>query len=460
MSGTRRQFLRSGMALGAAVAASPFDALRQRCQVQASETRSVGYGPLRPTPDETTGLELIKLPEGFRYVTFGWTGDELACGKPTPSFHDGMAAIRQEGNLITLIRNHEVNRPAPSIAAADATYDPQAGGGCTRLVFDTERRALVSASAVLGGTHKNCAGGPTPWGTWLSCEETIDDAGGVSEKGEPLPFEQDHGYIFEVPADGTASAKPLRDMGRFVHEAIAIDPASGIVYETEDQAQAGFYRFLPKTPGTLADGGRLQMMKLTGRPDVQRQVSPNAIFDVEWVDIEDPLRPHSPLGPDGLGVYAQGKMQGATTFSRLEGCWFGGGKVYIASTSGGDAGLGQIWEYNPRTEQMRLLFESPDSHVLDYPDNITVSPRGALVLCEDGKHRAERLCGLTLDGQIFPLAENHVVLHGEKQPFEGDFTEEEWCGATFSPDGRWLFANIQKPGLTVAITGPWEAGPL
>ncbi|MFO0948604.1 MAG: DUF839 domain-containing protein [Planctomycetota bacterium] len=459
MNSRRRDFLSAATFAAAALAAEPFESLSRRAKLRAEQFQGVGYGPLRPTKDETTGHDLLLLPEGFRYVSFGWTGDLLDDGSPTPGAHDGMAALSQDGSLITLVRNHEVGEPGPSMADASLTYDPQAGGGCTRLVFDGAQRKLVSATAVLGGTHRNCAGGPTPWGTWLSCEETVDDAHGSAE-GKPLPFEKDHGYIFEVPSNGAVQPTPLRDMGRFVHEAVAVDPATGIVYETEDQHTAGFYRFLPKTPGKLEDGGHLQMMKAEGRTDLRQGATANESISVRWVDIVEPGRHHSPGTNDGLGVFTQGKIRDATTFARLEGCYHGGGKIYFVSTSGGDARLGQIWEYDPKNELLRLVFESPSSHILDYPDNVTMSPRGGLVLCEDGDQRAERLCGLTLDGQLFPLAQNNMVLAGQKNGFTGDFRTQEWCGTTFSPDGQWLFANLQTPGLTVAITGPWNAGPL
>jgi secreted PhoX family phosphatase len=459
MRNHRRDFLKVGALATAAFAAEPFDALRRRGELQAAETRCTGYGPLRPARDEATGLELIRLPEGFRYISFGWTGDPLNDGAPTPELHDGMAVLQQEGSVVTVIRNHEISVPRPSIAPAEATYDPQAGAGCVRLKFDTAAGRVVSAEPALGGTHRNCAGGPTPWGTWLTCEETLDDAHGMYE-GQPLPFERDHGFIFEVPAEGKASPVPLKAMGRFVHEAVAVDPSSGIVYETEDHDTAGFYRFLPTTPGKLADGGKLQMLRVGGVADARRGMKQNRSLACEWVEIAEPLRHRRPESSDTSGVFDQGQREGATTFARLEGCWFGGGKVFFSATSGGDSLSGQIWEYDPRAERLRLVFESPGAHVLDYPDNITVSPRGALVLCEDGDRKAERLCGLTVAGQLFPLAENNLVLRGEKNGFSGDFRKQEWCGATFTPDGRWLLANIQTPGLTVAITGPWGQGPL
>jgi uncharacterized protein len=456
---SRRSFLKSSLVTAAAVSADPFDAFRQRSIARASEARSTSYGPLVPVNDETTGLPLLRLPEGFRYVSFGWTGDLLANGQKTPEYHDGMAVVAQEGNIATLIRNHEIFLPGPSIAPSDQTYDPKAGGGCTRLRFDVVEGKLLSAEPAIGGTHRNCAGGPTPWGSWLTCEETVDDAHGEFD-GKPLPFEFDHGFIFEVPAHGPAKPIALKDMGLFTHEAIAIDPATGIVYETEDNGTAGFYRFIPRVPGQLAQGGKLQMMKIQGQADTRANMPPNRNMDVTWIDIEDPLRAHSPGVKDRGGVYSQGKQQGASTFARLEGCWFGNEKIYFVSTSGGKAGFGQIFEHDPKQQTVRLVFESPSKQVLDYPDNIAVSPRGALILCEDGDRKVERLCTLSLDGQLGIFAENNVQLNGERNGFEGDFTRQEWCGATFSADGKWLFANIQTPGITFAITGPWNNGPL
>jgi secreted PhoX family phosphatase len=454
----RRGFLKTSMAALAASAA-PFDALRERAGLRAEEARSTGYGPLRPVLDEATGLPLLQLPEGFRYVSFGWTGDPMANGAPTPAYHDGMAVVAQKDHVVTLIRNHEIFQPGASIAPSGSTYDPRAGAGCTRLRFDVAEGKFLSAEPAIGGTHRNCAGGPTPWGTWLTCEETVDDAHGTFD-GKPLPFERDHGFIFEVPAEGEASPVPLEAMGRFTHEAVAVDPETSIVYETEDNATAGFYRFIPRVAGQLAQGGKLQMMKVEGYVDTRSKFPINRSVAVSWVDIDDPLRSQTPGVKDNGGVFSQGSKKGASTFARLEGCWYGHGKVFFVSTSGGAAGHGQIFEYDVAQDRVRLLFESPGPEILDYPDNIAVSPRGGLVLCEDGDRRVERLCALSVAGQLSPFAMNNVKLNGERNGFRGDFSRQEWCGATFSADGRWLFANIQTPGLTVAITGPWDAGPL
>ena len=443
----RRSFLR-GAAMGAA--AVPFHALMARAQEPSHQGgvrrgHTAGYGPLFETPDQATGLPLLMLPEGFKYVSFGWTRDVLASGQPTPGAHDGMAAFAAGNGRVRLVRNHEVGRATPFSAVS---YDPLAGGGTVTLEFDAHKGEFVAGGDSLSGTIRNCAGGPTPWGTWLTCEESNDF--------HTLP----HGYVFEVPSDGMGDPRPIRQMGRFSHEAVAVDPATGYVYETEDAGiSSGFYRFVPAVPGALADGGSLFMLKVRGvtRANLGASYANGTTFDVEWVPIGTPDNP-SRTSP-GNFVWAQGRALGAATFARLEGCWYGNdAKIYVVSTNGG-IGQGQVWEYDAAAETISLLFQSPGASVLNAPDNITVSPRGGLVLCEDGSGE-EFVHGLTVEGEIFPFAKNTVRLNGEHNGFTGDFSGSEFAGACYSPDGRWLFVNIQSPGITLAITGPWKSGAL
>jgi secreted PhoX family phosphatase len=453
----RRSFLKTA---AAATAAVPFHALAARADALVGGTaigslRAMGYGPLIEALDETTGLPLLKLPEGFRYITFGWAGDTMADGQRTPGNHDGMGAFAAGPGRVRLVRNHETDTGTPFSPVA---YDPGACGGTTTIEFDTDAGRFVSARGSLSGTLRNCAGGPTPWGSWLTGEETIESAA------------RPHGYVFEVPADGFGDPTPLRDMGRFSHEAIAVDPATGYLYQTEDPGasvlsffggsshKSGFYRFVPNVTGRLAAGGQLFMLKVrqARKADLGKSYSNGTTFDVEWVPIATPDDPGRGTADDF--VWSQGRAQGAATFARLEGCWYGNGRVYLVATDGG-IGQGQVWEYDPSGETISLLFESPGKHVLNKPDHLTVSPRGGIVLCEDGGGD-EFLHGLTRDGEIFAFAQNNVTLRGQRNGLSGDFRGAEWAGPCYSPDGRWLFANIYEPGITVAITGPWQSGAL
>ena len=407
-----------------------------------------GYGPLAPAGPE------LALPAGFTYRKFGVMGTPMSDGRPTPSAHDGMAAFGLRSGRIRLVRNHEIpGLPTPGLLTLEGDptkgYDPGGLGGTTSLeikVMPNGERRLVKDFVSLSGTIMNCAGGPTPWGSWISCEET-------TQGGDPL--RRPHGYCFEVPAAANTEvpALPLRRMGRFVHEAVAVDPATGIVYETEDRASAGFYRFIPDHPGDLAGGGRLQALAIAGQPnyDTSAGQQVGATLPVTWVEIPEPDPPDAEANPSA--VFEQGFAGGAARFRRLEGCWFGRGSVFFSSTSGGDAALGQVWEYRPGAGaegELTLRFESAAVDCLDGPDNLTVSPRGGVLVCEDGGGE-QYLRGLTREGKIFDFALNLA-------------TTREFAGATFSPDGRTLFVNIQGDvvnlGMTFAIWGPWEAGAL
>lgn len=455
--------------------------------------RGDGYGPLERMADQR-GMEVLALPAGFSYVTFGNIGSQMSDGNTTPLALDGMSAFRgRRHGQVQLIRNHEDrNLAGQGSLGGDpaAKYDPEGGGGTSTLVYDERRRELVSDYLSLNGTTVNCAGG-RGFGlkSWITGEETV--RGPEADTAEEL-FPERHGYIFEVPVDrgpnelqkGTA----IRAAGRFAHEAVAVDQRTGIVYETEDPGSgvgAGFYRYVPVDPRKLTRGGSLQMLAIRGRPqlDMREGQTLGARLHVEWVDIDDPDPSYSSIS-DPDGTFLQGYAQGGALFNRLEGCWYDAGSIFFVSTSGGDAksgdvnddgyeeGFGQVWELRPRRHggSLTLIYESPGGEELDSPDNVTVTPRGGLILCEDdasgddddehplapGIGNVNRVIGLTQRGEAFELAVNLI-------------NDAEFAGACFSPSGETLFVNIfGRPtidddpleGMTCAITGPWRKGPL
>jgi hypothetical protein len=439
-------FERRTLLRGAAVAAAasiPFQALSMRTATAAPAKVGLGagYGPLRPVKDQATGLELLRLPRGFEYISYGWTNDVMDDGVPTPGSHDGMAAFRY-GKRVHLVRNHE---RGAGPAFTSPAYNPAAGGGTTTLVFDPDAGQWLESYGSLGGTIRNCAGGPTPWGTWLTCEETFSTTAGIR-----------HGYVFEVASEGKGNPVPYTAMGRFNHEAVAVDPVTGYIYETEDRGDAALYRFLPTVPGDLSKGGRLEAMRIGGATYDTRGDAEKSYGTVSWVPVDE-------ADPATDTVRYQAQAGGAAVFGRLEGAWYGNDRVYALTTNGGPAGQGQVFELDPSTDEFQVLFASPGSEVLNAPDNMCVSPRGGLVLCEDG-NGTEYVHGLSTEGEIFRFAANSVDLRAGtagKKVTPADYRGSEWAGSVFEPEnGNWLFVNAQSPGITFAITGPWRQGAL
>lgn len=425
--------------------------------------------PLRPATDESTGLPLLWLPEGLRYRSFAWTGEPMSgsaaeadpAAQRLPGAADGMGIVLQQGQVFTLVRNHERTGAGGSFGPLASQYDPPCAGGTVTLRWDRAAGRLLEARASLGGTLTNCAGGVTPWGSWLSCEEIVSPVGHrVRGSTGSVTLDKPHGFVFEVPAEGPSDAQPLTALGQMVHEAAVVDPADGTVYLTEDQPLAGFYRCLPSVRGRLAAGGRLQMLRARGAADLRRGLRQGQRFDVDWVDIERPedARPDSTQGRDGL--LRRGVAQGASVFTRLEGVFINGEDIWFTATDGGDAGAGQIWRYRSRQRTLELFLESPAAAAFDYPDNLCLRPDGRLlVFCEDSKQPVQRLYALRPDdpGSVFELARSDVRLSGEVQGHRGDFRGAEWAGACFSSDGRSLFVNNYRPGFTLEIFGDWGA---
>ena len=457
MSATRRQILARSGALGAGIAFTGALSELFAGTAAAQPLGHTGYGPLVPDPNG-----LLDLPKGFHYKVLSRQGDQLRSKEGTvPSNHDGMTALPTRGGSagrVHLVRNHE-NRPTAKYAVptvAGLTYDPAGKGGCTALTLDS-RNNVLSERVAIAGTAVNCAGGPSPWGTWLTCEETEDKAGTNG-------YTKDHGFIFEVdPSDPhRTGAVPLTAMGRFQHEAIAIDPRRGIVYETEDaflKPFGLFYRFLPNRPlggvGSLRAGGRLQAMRVPCVPDLSTIQEPGAAFDgIEWIDVPDPLAAQTPVRLQDFGP------KGITHAQKLEGCYWGGRCVYFVSSfahsADGSAAdhYGQIWRYDPSSHRLTLVIVfGPDTDVQlpgESPDNICLAPSGGLMVCEDG-NGAQHVFGVTRSGEVYAMARGRQNIGTPDAPEWGEF-----AGVTFSPDGSTMYVNCYTPGTTFAVTGPWR----
>lgn len=436
-------------------------------------TAGGGYGPLKAVPDLADGQVRLHLPDGFAYRSFDPGGSEFTNGGKIPSYHDGMGAFAGPRGTVILVRNHEAVWPLGAFGDPEKAYDP-AGPGGTSTVVVTGQGEVIHSAPSLTGTTTNCSGGRMPWGTWVSCEETVNGPD-VANDYTGLPnsrFTQKHGYLFEVPTQGVATPRPIRAAGRFFHESAAFDPHTGAIYLTEDNFNdaSGFYRYIPprdpRTTGRILDDGRLQMLAVreTEGKDLSVAQPANARYCVRWVDIDDPDPTFTGL-PDNetaaTAVSRQGLAKGAAIFARLEGCVYDRGVVYFVSTQGGATaegdtapvgfgdGRGQVWAYDTVSAELSLVFESPGSMTLDLPDNVTTSPRGTLVVCEDGDGD-NFMRGLTRSGSLFDFA--------RLEPVEGD-SGAEFAGSTFSPNGRTLFVNVQsKQGRSFAIWGPWQRG--
>ncbi|MFJ2674157.1 alkaline phosphatase PhoX [Streptomyces sp. NPDC087525] len=455
MSATRRQILaRTGATAAGITFSGALSELFSGTPAAAQGLGHRGYGPLVTDPDG-----LLDLPRGFGYKVLSREGDPLRSGEgAVPSNHDGMAALPGRRGRVHLVRNHEnrATAPVPVPAVPGLTYDPMGKGGCTALELDG-RNNVLGERVALAGTAVNCAGGPTPWGTWLTCEETEDRAGTNG-------YTKDHGFIFEV--DGAdprrTGAVPLTAMGRFQHEAIAIDPGTGIVYETEDAFERPFglfYRFLPRKPhggtGSLRAGGDLEAMRVPGVPDLSAVQEPGTSFDrVEWVPVPDPLARETPVRLQDFGP------KGITHAQKLEGCYWGERAVYFVSSfarsAEGSAAdhYGQVWKYEPERRRLTLVIVfGPGTDIQlpgESPDNICLAPSGGLMVCEDGGG-AQHVFGVTRRGEVYALARGAQNIGTAEEPEWGEF-----AGVTFSPDGATMYVNCYTPGTTFAVTGPWQ----
>jgi secreted PhoX family phosphatase len=454
----RRSFLVAAAGLGTAGLAALLQAasLTERRQV-------TGYGEL-----VTDSRRILDLPAGFQYQIISVQGQRMDDGLQVPGWPDGMHAFALDRQRIAILCNHELamaqsglsawsgamtDDPAVLAAAYDHTRANRvAPGGVRRLIYNLQSRKVEKQQLLLCGTLRNCSGGATPWNSWISCEESV-------VKAEQEGLAHDHGYCFEVPAstEDLQQARPITAMGRFNHEAAAVDPSSGVVYMTEDRGDGLFYRYLPHQKGKLSAGGVLQALALGSR-SVSTGNRGETSFPlrepqaVHWVTLKDVQSPDDRLR-------YQGQQSGAARFIRGEGMVVEihpktrRTRIWIMCTSGGKLGLGQIFYYDPSINEgasnearepgeLTLFSEPNNPSTLRNGDNLTLMPNGDLLICEDHQ-RIQRLIGVTRQGDYYVLASNPRAA-------------SEFTGATFSPDGTTLFVNLQQQGGTVAITGPWK----
>lgn len=431
----RRRFL---TATGTAFAALLASGCTTRQGSLAASRSPAGYGPLVADP-----AGVLDLPKGFSYRVISKLGDAMSDGMTVPDRADGMGCFDLGGGKLALVRNHELmpnNDPGGDLPDGYGRMDGKViAGGTTTLVLDAATLKVEQEYRSLAGTIRNCAGGVTPWGSWLTCEEAVVPASDRNDKS--------HGWVFEVPANAgkLVNPEPLKAMGRFNHEAAAVDPATGYVYETEDRGDSLLYRFVPNVPGKLAEGGKLQALALTDGTTDSRNWDTAAMKvgdmrAVRWIDLDDVEAPEDDLRQ-------RGAAKGAVLFARGEGIHMGDGELYFCCTNGGAAKLGQVFRLRPGRnggpDALSLFFESTSADQFNYGDNLTVAENGHLIVCEDQYTDvvSNHLRGITPQGEAYPLALVRI--------------QTETAGACFSPDGRVLFVNAYSPTATLAITGPW-----
>lgn len=349
-----------------------------------------------PVPSFAVSDSMIRTPAGVK----NW----VLSNSLRP---DGMTCVWGANGEYMLLRNHEV----------DGT-----DGGVTSVVMDKNLR-VSNERWCLTGTSRNCAGGKTSRNTWLSCEETFK------------VFDRKHGYVFEVDPSRPVEENnvPILEMGRFNHEACGEHVASGYIYMTEDRPDSCFYRFKPNKKDDLKAGGVLEALVIENVPSTALFPQGKKVT-CSWMTIEN-------YDPEEDVIRSEAQKLGAALFVRGEGITVSGDDIIFTCTTGGENGLGQIFCYNHKTSELEVLYQPSADSYLRKPDNLTFNQYGDLLVCEDGDG-VNRIVGITPEKKVYLIAES---------------SEGEWAGVCMSPDHKYVFANLQSPGLTYAFEVPWES---
>jgi secreted PhoX family phosphatase len=402
----RREFIRTGVVATGALAFGP--RFWEHALAAPAEVGESPYGPLGP-PDENG----IMLPEGFRSRVIA-RGEQPVPGTTYPwhIFSDGAATFETPDGGWIMVSNSEVPTASDIVGAPQIGEPGEGGASAIRFAAGGE---IEDAYRILGGTSTNCAGGPTPWGTWLSCEE------------------HEEGMVWECDPLGERAAEARPALGVFTHEAACVDPKRGHVYLTEDEGDGGFYRFTPLRQGDLREGTlEIAIVGGGGR--------------VDWVRVPDPA---------ATDVPTREQVPGSTRFRRGEGIWYDRGSVYIATT--GDS---RIHRYDVRSGQIEVIYDAEllaDPPLTDV-DNITVSRSGDLFVCEDTGGEDPFDIAIITPGPHRVVA-RFLKLTGPQHGKGDTDLSSEVAGVCFDPSGRRMYFASQRAfvvGVVYEVSGPFR----
>ncbi len=390
---------------------------------------------------------ILDLPREFQYRIISKENDTMTSGDLVPANNDDIGAISAGPGMTLLFRNHAMStedvalgKATPVTHAPGTVYDPELrAGGATTLLINTERK-LISDHVSISGTLRNCAGGLTPWRTWLTCEKSTET------------MAKPHGYVFEVDPRSGSHLEPVLGMGRFKHGAVSFDH-DGIAYLCEDDHDpfGCFYRFAPANlfggSGSLHGGGTLSALAVAGlRSDLSVVKTPGIVLDVDWVNVPNanPKDGETPIREQVISLGATPIPEVQETWAGTDGSiWFvcRSCEVHHKNVSKG----GHIWRYDPASQTIELIGSFADDTPHDKPKSVTPGPHG-FAIASTHNQTERRIVGIAENGQLFPFGLNRL-------------NNEDFSGATFSPDGKTLFVNLRgSPGLSFAIWGPWRKG--